>query len=159
MESGESGEYSEYSEYSLSAKQENALTLIHFFPEDIVRKILQEKTHRETEDARNSCSHQMSVFNIDNYYYWHAYDTNLSQIIQDMHIINTHGLWKQVIHNLEGLLGVRVIPQGDIKETLQKINLLNREYDIILSLWRQHMIHPYQYVYVQFIAGNWMLYD
>ena len=149
----------DYDGYGLSTKQENALTLIHFFPEDIVRKILQEKTYLETEGARNFCSHQMSVFNIDNYYYWHAYDMNLSQIIRDLEIVNTQGLWKQVIHNLEGLLGVLAIPPGGIQRTLQKIHLLNREYDLIFSLWRQHMIHPYQYVYVQFIAGNWILYD
>ena len=67
--------------YSLTTKQQNALILINFVPEEIVRQILQHKVHSETEDARSHYSRQMSVFNMDNYYSWYTYDSQLSQVI------------------------------------------------------------------------------
>ena len=149
--------------YSLSTKQQNALSLINLFPEEIVRKILQCKVHLETEDARTYYSQQMSVFNMDNYYFWHEYDTKLSHLIQSMHIMNTPNFWKLVSFDDQGLIsGTQPINsysytslqkswwRQKIKGTLQKVHLLNREFTTINLMWQQNIDYPHHNIGIFF---------
>jgi len=170
--------------YSLTTKQQNALILINFVPEEIVRQILQHKVHSETEDARSHYSRQMSVFNMDNYYYWHEYDRKLSQLIQSIKIMNTPNFWKLVNYNDQGTIsGTQTIDSyyyisikdswwtRKVRGTLQKVNLLNREYHSIYPIWQRNREYPYHnigiFFSVEFIGDQpddqmterWVLYN
>ena len=78
-------------EWDMSTKHQNSLTLIRFVPVEIVRKILEDKTRLETEETREYYNKQMSVFNMDNYYSWYTYDSQLSQVILSLKKLNTPG--------------------------------------------------------------------
>ena len=154
--------------YSLSTKQQNALSLINFFPEEIVRKILKHKAHLEMEDARTYYNQQMSVFNMDNYYFWHEYDRKLAYLIQSMHIMNTPNFWKLVSFDDQGLIsGTQSINsytytstsfqeswwKQKVKGTLQKVHLLNRESSTISLVWQQNVDYPHHNISIFFIMA------
>ena len=179
--------------YELTQYEQNKHTLSRFVPREISDIILRLKTDAETEDARDFYYQQMSVFNMDNYYHWHAYDTFLTEINECIKILNTPDFWEMVTFDRRGYVSGtkfletysddsndsddknpskrlnRLSTDPIYKGELHKIDLLNREFFTIHSLWVQHQHHPYHNICLQFIADyivvkgvirkRWVLYN
>jgi hypothetical protein len=172
--------------YELTQYEKNKLTLSRFFPKEISDIILRLKTDAETEDARFFYYQHRSVFNMENYYHRYAYDTFLTEINECIKILNTPNFWEKVLFDQRGYVsGTKFIETySDDTESkrlnristdpiyqgeLHKIDLLNREFFTIHSLWTQHRHHPYHNICLQFIADyiisngvtrkRWVLYN
>ena len=180
--------------FGLTQYEQNKHTLSRFVPREIADIILRLKTDAETEDARDFYYQQMSVFNMDNYYHWHAYDTFLTEINECIKILNTPNFWEMVTFDRRGYVsGTKFIETysdksslSDLdssyskrltalalwggtsnlskvskisptyKDGLHKIDLLNREFFTIHSLWTQHQQYPHHNICLQFIS-EWIV--
>jgi len=173
----------------ITTNQLNKLTISRFVPGDIADIILRLKTEAEVSDARVFYTWQMSPFNMDNYYHWHAYNISLKGIIQCLKILNTPKFWEMIIFDERGYVSDRtyietysyksptksflprlVHPVEDVfRGNLQKIDLLNREYYTIYLLWQQNQEYTHHHISLQFISEwvkdrrglheRWVLYN